>query len=66
MIYTVTEKHPELKKGLLINLATNPKGMYIADAHWVMTKKGDIYYEEGKLHEHIKKGYLEKVIEIIK
>ena len=58
MTLITTNKHPELKQGLIIHEATNPKGMYLADAHWVMNKQNELYYETDILQQHIKKGYI--------
>jgi len=55
-----TKNHPELKEGILVKEATNPEGMILADAYWVMTKQGKIYYESNHLKEHIEKGFVKE------
>ena len=54
--YETTGNHPQLKSGIEVKRATNPEGMYLADAYFIMTKHGDIYYETAHLNTHIEKG----------
>ena len=57
----VTYKHPELKEGVRVKEATNPEGMFIANAHWVMDKANILYYESAFLKTHIEQGYIKEI-----
>lgn len=58
MKYETTNIHPQLKGDIQVLEATNPTGMHVSNAHWVMTKEGIIYYESEKLQEHINMNYI--------